>query len=253
MNFFPSFIKSLLLKSIPRIYSNKQLILPPKYLRYGGNNFFRNNNFALSARKEVQKLITNCGITHDSTILDVGCGPGRLAIGILDLMPTIKEYQGVDVDKCSIDWCKKFITKFYPKFQFTHINVYNARYNKKGEFSQKNIRLPFENKHFDSIYLYSVFSHLSIEDIEGYLKEFTRLLKPKGKILLTAFLEEGVPCISENPKYYLRKRWHGPLHCVLYNKDFFENKLNEFGFKILKFCYGTETDNQSMLIIDKTK
>lgn len=83
-----------------------------------------------------------------------------------------------------------------------------------------------------------------ISDIEMYLKDFSRLLRPKGKVFLTAFVEDSVPDISINPEGY----WlvpSGPLHCVRYQKSFFESLLAKQGFNIDVFHYGAETDGQS--------
>ena len=110
--------------------------------------------------------------------------------------------------------------------------------------------LPFNNREFDIIYLYSIFSHMTTEDVTAYLNEFKRLLAPSGKIFLTAFIEQNVQPMTINPPDY-RRNWQGPLHCVRYDKNFFISLLGENGFKIDRFDYEKETDGQSGLYISR--
>ena len=173
--------------------------------------------------------------------MDIGCGPGRLPIGIISRIGELRAYRGIDVSGTPIEWCKKYIGEKYPTFQFIHINAKNERYNPDGSPLE---RLPFPDKAFDIIYLYSVFSHMKPPDIKYYLSEFRRLLKPIGHIFLTAFVEKNVPEMEENPPDY-KQQWKGALHCVRYEKKFFEKMLRDHGFKIEKHAYGAETDGQS--------
>ena len=132
-----------------------------------------------------------------------------------------------------------------PHFQFLHIDVLNERYNKDGTVSQEEMKLPYEDSSFDIIYLYSVFSHLLQRDIEAYLKEFIRLLRPKGSLFLTAFVEDNVPEVEENPSDYQRG-CKGRLHCMRYERSFFDRMVQSHGFAIDHFVHGKETDGQSL-------
>ncbi|MBA3232307.1 MAG: hypothetical protein H0T05_05755 [Acidobacteria bacterium] len=49
---------------------------------------------------------------------------------------------------------------------------------------------------------------------------------------MTVFIEDGVPNVTENPEGYMDKDWKGPLHCVLYNREFFEALLDESGLQV---------------------
>ena len=86
------------------------------------------------------------------------------------------------------------------------------------------------------------------EHVEIYLKDFRRILKPGGKIFLTAFIEEDVPEMIINPEDY-RMNWSGPLHCVCYDESYFRKLLSENGFNLDLFDYEKETDGQSGLYI----
>lgn len=77
------------------------------------------------------------------------------------------------------------------------------------------------------------------DGVRAYLKEFHRILRPEGRIHLTAFVEEGVPDVEENPEGYLGREWEGDLYCVRYERKFFESLLDEAGFKLDRFAQST--------------
>ena len=250
--FFPKYVKEIVYKLIiksPMSYLNfNNIVLPAKYLRYCGNKFKDNKFFLSSAFKEANRLVKHFGLNINSCVLDVGCGVGRLPIGIFNQIGEIKKYIGIDVSARAIRWCQNYLNRKHPNFRFKYINIENQRYNPHGKKIDKKFSLPFDDSEFDIIYLYSVFSHMTIVDIKLYLKEFRRLLEPSGKIFLTAFVEDGVPNMNINPTDY-KMMWDGPLHCVRYEKKYFESVLKDYNFKIGKFEYGTETDGQSAFYI----
>jgi hypothetical protein len=86
------------------------------------------------------------------------------------------------------------------------------------------------------------------EGVRAYLNEFRRVLVPGGRAFLTAFVESGVPPMSINPPDYLRA-WSGPLHCVRYDREFFEVLVAEAGFRLEHFVHGQETDGQSAVYL----
>lgn len=227
------------------------IILPAKHLRFGGEHFRKDKDFFDSACREAERLVQYCGLTPDSRVLEIGGGPGRLPIGILQKVGDVRQYSDVDVDRKSVEWCERYIHSDHPSFTFTHIDVANLSYNKKGPIAQTEIRLPFADLTFDIIYLYSVFSHLTRQDIKAYCREFQRLLHPEGKVFITTFVEEDVPEMIINPQDYQGRRWTGPLHCVRYNREFMEQLYKEHGFVVERFEYGEETDGQSAYYLSK--
>lgn len=237
---------------IPDSVKYKNVTLPAKHLRFCGREFRDDEYFLASTQAEADRLTEHLGLTVNTSVLDVGCGVGRLPIGILSQIGEIRDYRGIDVSKISIRWCQRRIARKHPSFQFVHIDTRNALYNPHGRTADIGFRLPFNDQEFDIIYLYSVFSHMPDEDIRVYLKEFQRLLAPSGKVFLTAFIEEGVPDMTFNPSDY-RMDWKGPLHCVRYDRDFFESLLADNDFAVEDFVYEKETDGQSALYISRRK
>jgi SAM-dependent methyltransferase len=223
-------------------------ILPARHLRFGGQEFKDDAFFLASGCREAGRLIEKCGITPESRILDVGCGVGRLPIGILSHLENPPQYWGVDVDTDSINSCTRYIARHQSRFHFERINVLNRRYNPSGVRLDASFRLPYGDSSFDLVYLYSIFPHMLPEDLQAYLAEFRRLLAATGQVFLTAFVEEGVPDFVENPHGY-RTKWTGALHCIRYEKRFLESLVREAGFEVRAFEYGQETDGQSALYL----
>lgn len=248
-------MKSLISKTLNNFKAQKvhfqNTILPAKHLRFCGQDFKNDEFFLNSARSEADRLVKYFGLSSQSRLLDIGCGSGRLAIGILNRIGNIQLYQGVDVDKKSIQWCNRYISKNRSNYKFLKLDVFNSRYNPTGKKINDGFQFPFENQKFDIAYLYSVFSHMIDEDIKLYLREFQRMLEHFGKIFLTAFVEENVPEMTINPANYRRTQWKGELHCVRFNKDFFQTLIKENGYQINHFEYEKETHGQSAYYLSK--
>jgi cyclopropane fatty-acyl-phospholipid synthase-like methyltransferase len=221
--------------------------LPPTVYRMGGKHFRSDEAFVDSATAEVRRLQELVDLKPDSRLLDWGCGAGRLAIGIAEQMGRIGLYHGVDIQKHLIDWAQRHLGS-REGFQFTHVDLANPRYNPSGSHHRT---IPGADGDYDAFYAYSVFSHLLSEDTAAYLGEVARLLRPGGKAFVTAFVEDGVEDEAENPEGYGPLKWSGPLHCVRFNRDFFEGMVKEAGLSVESLAHGQETDGQSLYILRK--
>ncbi len=218
--------------------------LPAAHLRLCGTEFRDDARFLESARSEADRLITRLDCTAASHILDIGCGFGRLPIGVLDRLGRPERYCGVDVSEAAVAWCKAHIADSNPGFRFLRLDVRNARYNPRGQPLANTFRLPFDDGVFDIGYAYSVFSHMELTDIERYLAELRRVLRAGGRAFVTLFVADDVPDVTLNPSDDDRG-WHGPLHCVRYRRVFIESRIREAGLVLDRVTIGTETDGQS--------
>jgi len=249
-----SALLSVPLRAARRLQSRRAVrfgdtLLPPPSLRLGGAHFRDNEVFVESGRRDVQKLCSVFSLQASSSILDIGCGVGRLPIGLLAELGEPADYVGADVNKSSIGWCKKHIEAHHPGTRFTCLDVANARYNHRGQPIDESFRLPWEADRFDVIFLYSVFSHMERDDVRTYLRELHRLLRPGGGVFLTAFVEENVPDVDVNPPGYGPLKWSGALHCVRFSLDLFNNMADEAGLSTVRRDHGVETDGQSAMYL----
>jgi ubiquinone/menaquinone biosynthesis C-methylase UbiE len=123
----------------------------------------------------------------DDHILDIGSGIGRTAIALAAYLNPAGKYEGFDAVKKGVDWCNLTIGKDFPNFTFTYIPLSNDLYNDSGIDAVKFV-FPYEDNSFDKAFLFSVFTHMQIEEIQNYLKEIERILKPGGMCLATLFI-----------------------------------------------------------------
>ena len=140
----------------------------------------------------------------DETILDVGCGCGRMTLPLTTFLNEKGQYFGFDIVKESINWCQKHISAASPNFHFTHAKIYNQFYNPKGKIASDEYIFPYPDKKFDFVILTSVFTHLVPRDMEHYLSEISRTLKKDGRCLITFFLlnEETKKLFKEKPQKF---------------------------------------------------
>jgi ubiquinone/menaquinone biosynthesis C-methylase UbiE len=190
---------------------------------------------------------------NNDKILDLGCGYGRL----WQLFAGKKiEYLGTDNSKKQIEIAKS-------RFP-------DARFIKSDSFL-----VPVDNNYFDKIFCLSVIHHLpSVTYRLKILKEIERVLKPEGKLIITAWSVWQNPKIKKIMlKYKIRKLFRlSPmddgdifipfkneyrellanryLHC--FKKDELRDLVRKAGFKILEtkvLKRDRSGENKNILII----
>lgn len=225
------------------------IALPPGRIRLGGHNFTSDHDFVVAAKRDASRLVERFDVRESSRVLDIGCGVGRLAIGLKLHLGHMPRYTGIDLDSGCIGWCNRHLAE--PGVRFVRINVANERYNPLGKPLSDGSRLPFPSASFDVVHLYSVFSHMRSQDVRVYLHEIRRLLAPSGRVFLTAFIEDGVEDEAINPPGYglFPGEWQGALHCVRFSRGFFGREVEVAGLDIEDFDHASDTDGQSAVIL----
>jgi SAM-dependent methyltransferase len=176
-------MKNLLLDSADYILGRRDELVPPRRLVFiGGGDFRKVGNEFLSYFKELAQL------QQDESVLDVGCGIGRMAIPLTEYLSEQASYEGFDIVPHGIRWCSDHITPRYPRFRFQLADICNKEYNPSGRFGASEYRFPYENHSFSFVFLTSVFTHMLPNEVTNYLAEVQRVLKPKGRCLITWFL-----------------------------------------------------------------
>ena len=143
--------------------------------------------FDIISQGHIDNLRRWIGLAPGQTVLEIGCGIGRDAIPLTEIL-TDGRYVGVDIIKRSIDWCRDNISPRHPNFAFFHFDVQDQLHNPTGTIKTTDIRIPLAYRSVDRIVLFSVFTHMFQSDIEHYLREFKRVLKPSGLVYATTFL-----------------------------------------------------------------
>lgn len=118
-------------------------------------------------------ILENLGLQRGHTVIDVGCGSGRLALKLRD-HPIA--YVGTDVVPELLQHAEGLCRR--PDWRFCHA-------------PGVTILEPAESADF--VVFFSVFTHLLTEDTFRYLREAARVLKDGGQLVFS-FLEFRIPC-----------------------------------------------------------
>ena len=153
---------------------NINVKLPPAYYIYETFNLDYQSfyNKGLETANWLVDNLSRHKKIENITILDWGCGPGRIIRHLPNVVPTTCSLYGSDYNISYIKWCKKNI----PEVTF-----------------KENKLLPpldFKNNFFDVVYGISIFTHLSEEMHYRWFSELLRVTRPGGIIFIT--LQGGV-------------------------------------------------------------
>ena len=133
----------------------------------GGGDVTSYVDSMVSGVHTLESLLRASGVDPDAmqSILDIGCGTGRLLMGWHCADPR-RRLAGVDINAELIAWSKA---------------------NLPGEWAVCDVLPPLEHpsESFDLIQLASVFTHLPLAHQKQWLAEIRRLLKPGGILAIT--------------------------------------------------------------------
>jgi SAM-dependent methyltransferase len=208
------------------------LPLPPPAQRLGGRARSDDAAYISSAIDDVRFLELECGLSVKSSLLDIGCGQGRLLHGIVRCFGGLARYVGIDANEVYFSWLQTHLAPILPFAAFHRVAYRNERYNPRED--QCALDVPFSDT-FDCVTMLSLFTHMRLVDVRRYLGFVKRSLSEDGSAYLTIFVEDGVEAEIENPDNYGRKQWSGPLHCVRFNRQVFERAVRDNGLGVHLF------------------
>ncbi|GAB3880756.1 class I SAM-dependent methyltransferase [Spirosoma agri] len=163
--------------------------------------------------QEFKKLFIDIGgLKPNESVLDVGCGIGRMAIPLTNYLTAQGSYEGFDIVEQGIAWCQRMVTPRFPGFHFQLADVYNSHYHPQGRYQAHEYRFPFEDNRFDFVFLTSVFTHMPVRETAHYLAEISRVLKPGGRCFATFFLlneESRTLMVTEQSTYNFQYELEG--------------------------------------------
>jgi SAM-dependent methyltransferase len=168
---------------VDTVMGRREPMVPPKRLIFIGGPLFKE-----IGDEHFRIFKTIGGLKPGDVVLDVGCGIGRMARPLTPFLSGSGRYEGFDIDSAGIEWCRKNITTRFRNFRFQTADIFNKYYNPKGRFKGAEYRFPYEDSTFDFIFLTSVFTHMLPDELENYMGEISRVLKPGGRCLINFFL-----------------------------------------------------------------
>lgn len=171
---------------------------------------------------EVEKqLLIGLGLEPGHSLLDVGCGSGRLAKALVPYL-TSGRFLGTDVVQELLDYARNGCPD---SWQFALV---------------EDIRIPFPDNSVDLACFFSVFTHLLHEESYCYLLEARRVVKPGGKIVFS-FLEYEHNWQVFEDTFSTILRGGASVHLNTFiGRDAIEAWTNHLGLKILEMHAATE-------------
>lgn len=157
-------------------------------------------------------------------VLHAGCGGGEMDVDI-----------------------RNFISITAMDFSQNALKKYESRNKKNCEVVLGDIRnIPFKVSSFDGVYNLGVMEHFDKNDIRKILKEFNRILKPKGRLIVFWAPEFGLSVIFFKILVYVSKNilgkkraiFHPPEFSRLWSEKQARHLFNESGFKVIEYYFG---------------
>jgi len=136
----------------------------------------------------IASYVKHLDLKPEMSVLEIGSGIGRDAFQFIDYLSPRGRYMGIDVQRESIVWCQKNISRRYPHIQFYHLNAFHELHNPLAVKPTMDFPLPLPDRSVDRIALGSVLTHIFEDEIIHYFREFARVLKPDGLVWATFFL-----------------------------------------------------------------
>ncbi|MEQ8333612.1 class I SAM-dependent methyltransferase [Nisaea sp.] len=135
------------------------------------------------------ELALRGAVEPTDTVLDLGCGCGRLAIPFAAHLGS-GTYIGVDVWTEGLDWCRDNIASDTGSLQFIHREAVNNYYfEPRAPNADNHYHLSeLDREQVDFAFAISLFTHLQQRDCFAYLSELSRVLKGSGCAYITCFI-----------------------------------------------------------------
>jgi ubiquinone/menaquinone biosynthesis C-methylase UbiE len=235
------------------LFGRRKDLVPLRY----SNRFVGDGDFVAVGDEFLKYFVDLGGLRPTHRVLDVGSGIGRMARALTKYL-TGGSYEGIDIVPQGIDWCRRNVSQRYPNFRFQLADIRNLMYNPRGKFEAAEYQFPFGDADFDFTYLTSVFTHMRKREMEHYLLEITRTLRPNGRCLVTYFLlnDESRALIeagrsSLDFKYPLDGCWTKdedvPETAVAFDEEYIRKLYHDLGFTVETVRHGSWCGRQEYL------
>jgi SAM-dependent methyltransferase len=195
---------------------------------------------AACIREVLQK--NGLGIENFRTILDFGCGCGRVIRYWKDLIHV--KVKGTDYNPDLVAWCQT--------------NLPFADFKNNG----LQPPLPFDSAGFDFVYALSVFTHLP-EDLQTpWMQELSRVIAPGGYLLITTHGDYYMDVLNDDEKRIFtgnevvvrRSDVAGSNVCAVFHPEKYVRERLAVGFDVVSFIpRGSKgTPFQDLYLLRKT-
>ena len=222
------YVKSFaLLKNRPIDNETYEILYESHAKALRGSDAIGDGDFDLVGKIELD-LLKMEGLKPDHTLIDFGCGIGRLGIQVIPYLYD-GTYVGIDISKSLLNRAGSFLESVTAQSKCT----VKLQHQSSDVFK-------FESKSIDMICAFSVFTHMEHEDTFRYLKNALSIVKPGGKFILSC-----LPISSADSKkiflleaeHDLKHRW-SRVRNVITSKELITEIAVLAGWKVLHWYDG---------------
>jgi 2-polyprenyl-3-methyl-5-hydroxy-6-metoxy-1,4-benzoquinol methylase len=216
------------------LVTGKSMLPPLRLRRFVGPV----GRFEASGAEWACMLKLMAGLKSGSTIWDIGCGCGVMAMELKPYLLSAQgaRYVGSDIHKPSIMWCQHHIRE--PHYQFIYHDLYNASYNQHGTITPANFDPGDGLGLFDVVMAKSLFTHINPDMAARYLSVISDHLAADGKCLLSCFLFDSAQTSKGEIDFaygddHFRYAYQNRMEAaVAYQHDYFIDMLNTAGLHL---------------------
>ncbi len=200
--------------------------------RFGGDVSVGEGDYDEIGRIELELLLME-GLKPGGTLVDLGCGNGRLAAHVIPILNSQAAYIGIDISKTYLQQGARRVDEMLPRrscrVQWVH---------------QTGPDFPLDEHSVDVMCTFSVFTHMENEDTYLYLKSALRVVKPGGKFIFSCLpldLAYARRIFLEEADLPLEVRWQR-VRNVVTSKDLMSDLSEMAGWKVLRWYEGEKNN-----------
>jgi SAM-dependent methyltransferase len=183
------------------------------------------------------------------SVLDFGCGCGRVARQLIQQRPSPERYVGLDIHPGAIAWASENLTPAAPGFSFVHLDIHDPLVNPDGD-KQSLLPFPMPDRSVTLVDALSIFTHIVERDLPYYLGEVARVLSIDGLVNASFFLFEKSDFPALGPQH---NALYGdatyPKSAVFYDRGWLEQTLERCGLCVVAIAQRPEVRGYQWLFV----
>jgi cyclopropane fatty-acyl-phospholipid synthase-like methyltransferase len=174
-------------------------------------------------------VLFKCGLEPGHTLVDFGCGTGRLAV---KLIPRLNggAYVGIELARNILDRAERNVAASCPEPPCEVTWIHNG--------DRRTFPLPDDSA--DMICAFSVFTHMEHEDTYAYLVDARRVIRPSGRFVISCLpleLPYAQEVFRDSAKSEVAERW-GVVRNVVTSRDLMDQIARLAGWETARWYRG---------------
>lgn len=173
------------------------------------------------------------GLQPSHTLVDFGCGTGRLAVHAIPALPR-GHYIGIDVSQ---EMLKRLDARTREMTQHTC---------RVSLMHQPHDSFPIADRTVDMVCAFSVFTHMEHEDTFRYLQDARRIVRPGGRFVFSCLAmdsELGRSVFLESSSKNVQARW-ATVRSVSTSREMMQEIARLAGWSLVQWYRGDEAHVQ---------